>query len=160
MIRGIHHVAISTPDLAGLVAFYKEAFGFETVIDGGWEQGVEWIDSVVGLKDSSATQAIMKAGNTYIEIFEYHTPTPEPLPEGNPVNNHGYTHFCVDVVDIDAEYERLTKLGMTFHCPPGPPGEMGGTNIRATYGRDPFGNVIEIQEIMGDTNDMYLDVKG
>ena len=71
MIRGIHHVAISTPDLAGSVAFYKEAFGFETVIDSGWEAGSEWIDTIVGLKDSSATQAIMKAGNTYIEIFEY-----------------------------------------------------------------------------------------
>ena len=158
MIRGIHHVALSTPDLAGSVAFYKEAFGFEVVIESGWDRGSEWVDTIVGLKDSSSTQAIMKAGNTYIEIFEYHTPTPEPLPEGNPVNNHGYTHFCVDVVDIDFEYERLTKLGMKFHCPPGPAGEMGGGTIRATYGRDPFNNVVEIQEVFDAHNDMYLAI--
>jgi catechol 2,3-dioxygenase-like lactoylglutathione lyase family enzyme len=159
MIRGIHHVAISTPDIEGSVAFYKEAFGFETVINGGWEAGNDWIDTIVGLKGSSATQAIMKAGNTYIEIFQYHSPEPEGLPEGNPVNNHGYTHFCVDVTDIEAEYERLTKLGMVFHCPPGPAGEMGGGLIRATYGRDPFGNVVEIQEVFDTSNDMYLNIE-
>jgi glyoxylase I family protein len=143
MIRGIHHVALSTPDLAGSIAFYKEAFGFEVVINSGWERGSEWVDTIVGLKDSSCTQAIIKAGNTYLELFEYHTPVPEPVTAENPVNNHGYTHFCVDVVDIDAEYERLTKLGMTFNCPPGPAGEMGGGNIRATYGRDPFNSLVK-----------------
>ena len=29
----------------------------------------------------------------------------------------GYTHFCVDVTDIDREYERLKTLGMTFGAP-------------------------------------------
>ena len=49
----------------------------------------------------------------------------------------------VAVIDIDAVYERLTAAGMSFHCPPQPVG--GGT--RATYGRDPDGNVVEIQEL-------------
>jgi len=31
---------------------------------------------------------------------------------------------------------------MTFHCPPQ---DLGG--VRTTYGRDPDGNVIELQEV-------------
>jgi len=157
MIRGIHHIAISTPDIEASLAFYQEAFGFKAVVNGGWETGNKRVDMVVGLKDSSATQAMMKAGNTYIELFQYHSPKPDKPPEGNPVNNHGYTHICVDVTDIEAEYERLSKLGMVFHCPPGPPIEMGGGLLRSTYGRDPFGNVVEIQEILDASNEIFLD---
>jgi hypothetical protein len=32
---------------------------------------------------------------------------------------------------------------MTFHCPP----QDLGDGIRTTYGRDPDGNVIELQEV-------------
>lgn len=159
MIRGIHHVAMSTPDIAATVKFYEEAFGFEKIIDGGWPEGVDVIDTIVGLKGSSCTQAIMKAGNTYIEIFEYHTPEPKTQDDPRQANDHGYTHFCVDVSDIEFEYERLTKLGMTFNCPPGPPAEFGGGLIRATYGRDPFGNIIEIQEIISEDHKMFLKVE-
>ena len=40
-------------------------------------------------------------------------------------------------------YERLKGLGMHFHCPPGE-----GT-LRATYGRDCDGNVVELLQIAG-----------
>lgn len=159
MIRGIHHVAISTPDIEATVKFYEEAFGFEKIIDSGWPKGVDVIDTIVGLKGSSCTQAIIKAGNTYLELFEYHTPEPKTQDGKRPANDHGYTHFCVDVVDIEYEYERLQSLGMTFNCPPGPPGEFGGGFIRATYGRDPFGNIIEIQEIISKDHKMFLKVE-
>jgi extradiol dioxygenase family protein len=56
----------------------------------------------------------------------------------------------LDVLDIDFEYERLKRAGMEFHCPPQFEGE-----VRTTYGRDPDGNVIEIQEVK-DTAPHYL----
>jgi hypothetical protein len=34
------------------------------------------------------------------------------------VCDHGFTHACVDAIDIDAEYERLKAAGMTFRCSP------------------------------------------
>ena len=37
MIRGIHHVAISTPDLDRLIAFYRDVIGMELVKVSGWE---------------------------------------------------------------------------------------------------------------------------
>ena len=55
--------------------------------------------------------------------------------------DRGYTHICLDVVDIVAEHKRLTEGGMTFNRTPG-----GLGDIKAVYGRDPDGNIVEIQE--------------
>ncbi|MDX1581133.1 MAG: VOC family protein [Alphaproteobacteria bacterium] len=156
-IRGVHHVALTTKNIDRLVNFYKDALGFEVVFEGGWDKGSDLIDEIVGLKGSSAKQAMLKAGNAYIEVFEYVTPEGEAMDPKRPVNNQGYTHFCLDVVDIDKEYERLLAAGMTFHRPPPTKDDFGGGPIRATYGRDPDGNVIEIQEISDRDHAFYLD---
>lgn len=146
MIRGVHHVSITTPDIDRLVAFYVEAFGFEELSRGGWEAGNTINDSIVGLRDSAASTAFLKAGNVLIEMFEYHAPQGTPNDPMRPPCNAGYTHFCLDVVDIDAEVERLTALGMTFHAPVPSVDQMGG-RMRAMYGRDPDGNIIELLEL-------------
>ena len=106
------------------------------------------------LEKSAARQVMLKSGNAYLEIFEFRSPPPHPADPERPVNDHGYTHFCVDVTDIDAEYERLSAAGMQFHCPPP---RLGGGSIRATYGRDPDGNVVELQEIVDTTIDFALE---
>ena len=154
MIRGIHHVAISTPNLERIVDFYRDVIGAEVVYEGGWEAGSEVIDSIVGLKNSHAKQAMLRLGNAYLEFFEYVTPAGETKDPAYGVNNHGYSHFCLDVKNIDAEYERLKEHGVAFNCPP--PDFPGGA-IRATYGRDPDGNVIELQQINDSTHDFALD---
>ena len=146
MIRGVHHVAISTGDLDRLVAFYTDHFGFEPVMTSSWSDRPE-IDAIVGLERSAARQAMLRAGNAYLEIFEYSQPEGRPGDPDRPASDHGYTHFCVDVTDIDAEYERLSAAGMRFHAPPPRADQVSG-RVRATYGRDPDGNIIELQEIL------------
>ena len=154
MIRGIHHVAVSTPDLARIVAFYRDAFGAEVVYEGGWPAGSDVIDEIVGLRGSHAKQAMLRLGNAYVEFFEYVSPPGAAKDPRHGVNDHGYTHFCLDVQDIDAEYERLRAAGMTFNCPPP---HFEGSPIRATYGRDPDGNVIEIQQIADPEHDFAIE---
>lgn len=146
MINGIHHVALSVANLDRMVAFYRDVLGFEVVSRTSWPQGSRIIDDIVGLKDSAARQVFIRAGNLMVELFEYSAPKPRPQDPNRPASDHGYTHFCLDVTDIDTEYERLRKAGMVFHCPPPPLFE--GIGVRATYGRDPEGNIIEIQEII------------
>ena len=153
MIRGIHHVAVSTPNLERIVAFYRDVIGAEVVYEGGWEAGSDLIDGIVGLKNSHAKQAMLKLGNAYLEFFEYVNPPGAAKDPTYGVNDHGYTHFCLDVKDIDTEYERLSANGMTFNCAPP---ELGGP-IRATYGRDPDGNVVELQQISDVQHDFALE---
>jgi len=147
MINGIHHVAVSTPDLDTTVKFFREALGAELVMESAWEQGSDLIDEIVGLKDSAAKQAMLRLGNAHIEVFEYSSPTPRPVDPNRPACDHGYTHFALDVTDIEAEMERLKQHGMTFFKDPAPPADgLGG--MRAVYGRGPDGNIIELQELL------------
>jgi catechol 2,3-dioxygenase-like lactoylglutathione lyase family enzyme len=150
MIRGIHHVAVSTNDLDRLVAFYTELFGFERVMKTEWRDR-PIIDRMIGLRGSAARQVMLKAGNAYLELFEYETPGGPPVDPDHLVSDRGYTHFCIDVTDIDAEYERLSAAGMRFHSSPPTTDELGGSRLRAIYGRDPDGNVVELQEILDPT---------
>lgn len=147
MIRGIHHVAICTPDLDRLAAFYTDVMGFEQVMTGSWRDR-PLIDRIIDLPNSAARQVMLRAGNAHLELFEYESPVGSPAdPDRNPASQ-GYTHFCIDVVDIDAEYARLSSSGMTFHSPPPTRDEMSGGPIRAIYARDPDGNIVELQEIL------------
>ena len=48
MIRGIHHMAISTPDIERAKTFYCDLLGFELVVDAGWPKGVQILDDLIG----------------------------------------------------------------------------------------------------------------
>jgi catechol 2,3-dioxygenase-like lactoylglutathione lyase family enzyme len=98
---------------------------------------------------------MLRAGNAMIELFQYETPPPKQGDPNRPVCDHGITHLCLDVTDLDAEYARLKAAGMTFHCPP----QNLGPAVRTTYGRDPDGNVIELQEIGVPDSPLALDIK-
>ncbi len=149
MIRGIHHVAICTPDIDRLARFYIDVMGFEQVMSSSWRNR-PIIDRMIGLTDSAARQVMLRAGNAYLELFQYESPVGTPAdPDRNPAS-HGYTHFCVDVVDIDAEHERLSANGMSFHSSPPTPEELNGSKLRAIYARDPDGNIVELQEILDE----------
>jgi catechol 2,3-dioxygenase-like lactoylglutathione lyase family enzyme len=143
VIAGIHHVAISTPDADRALGFYRDLLGFEVAFEGGWPQGVEVADRITALEGSSARQIMLRAGNAYIELFQYASPDPSPGDPRRPVCDHGITHLCLDVEDLDAEYERLRSAGVDFHCEP----QDLGAGVRTTYARDPDGNVVELQEL-------------
>jgi catechol 2,3-dioxygenase-like lactoylglutathione lyase family enzyme len=141
MIRGIHHVAVHVHNLDKMMAFYKAAFGFE--VSGevfSWSKD-EFIDRIVDVRGSAARGAMLRAGSCYMELFEYSLPAPTSTRALQPYDK-GYTHFCVDVTDIENEVPRLRELGMTFT----EPGPIDVGHVKSIYGRDPEGNLIEIQQ--------------
>lgn len=141
MIRGIHHVAVHVRDLDRMMQFYKDAFGFELVGEPFSWSDSEFIDRIVDVPKSAARGAMLRAGSCYMELFQYRTPEPILTRPLQPFDK-GYTHFCVDVTDIEEEYERLRTLGMTFNQP----GPIDVGHVKSIYGRDPEGNLIEIQQ--------------
>lgn len=156
MILGVHHIALTTPDIDRLSRFYIEAFGFAEVSRGGWGVGNPWNDSIVGLTDSSARTVFLGAGNVLIEMFQYESPVGRPNRPDRPVNDAGYTHICLSVTDIEDEIHRLEGLGMRFHAPVQP--RQSGRPWQAMYGRDPDGNIVELLEFHDTSVAAYLDV--
>lgn len=141
MIVGLHHLAISTPDLDRFVDHYQRWYGFERVGGGAWEPGNTRVDKMVGLADRAARYAMIRLGGIHIEVFEYSAPVGyEVRPR---MCDHGITHLCLYCDDVFAEYERLSTLGMHFNCPPG-----GSGATRATYGHDCDGNIVELLQIV------------
>jgi catechol 2,3-dioxygenase-like lactoylglutathione lyase family enzyme len=143
MILGIHHSCISTGNLERLRTFYCDLFGMKEVMRFGWQQGNEMCDSIVGLKDSETEFVYLRAGNSLIELFEYTSPEPKPRDPEWRVCDHGITHICFEVVDIQAEFDRLTALGMKFRSPA--PIDADGM-LKVIYGLDPDGNIVELLE--------------
>ena len=70
MIAGLHHVALSTPDLERCLSFYCGTLGGKQVSEVySWNQGNEIADRMTRLKDSAACYAFVKVGNVFLEIF-------------------------------------------------------------------------------------------
>lgn len=140
MQRRFHHAAISTPDLDRAVAFYRDLLGFEPVMDWTWPQGLRVADEVMGLDDSSGKAVMLRLGDVRLEVFQFASPAARPADPARPVCDHGITHICLQVENLEEEYQRLSKAGVTFHCPP----RKVGPGTIATYSRDPDGNVVEL----------------
>lgn len=156
MIRGIHHVGMNCQDMERMKKFYCDAFGFKPVDDGfAWEKGEETMDHIVDVKDSATKGVMLRAGTCYLELFEYSSPPPE-FPDPKRPNDRGYTHFCVDVTDMDADMEHLKKCGMSFTDRD----FVDVGHVKTIYGYDPEGNVIEVQECVPQNGFTLEEIKG
>ena len=156
MLLGVHHVAIATADLDRLRDFYCTHLGMEQVGEAEWEDQPE-MDAIVGLAHSAAKVCLLRAGNFALELFQYAAPKSEGGEQNRPVNLPGITHFAFAVHDLEAEYERLSAVGVRFHGPP-PSRDISPEDmaVRAVYGRDPDGNMFELLELVGETDFDYL----
>src|ERR1700685_1055612 len=100
MIIGIHHVAISTPDLERASHFYRDVLGFEEGLAMSWKVGDSRADEIVGVADSAARGVLFSGNNIYIEIWEYSSPAVAGDDAVRRSCDHGLAHFSLDVVDI------------------------------------------------------------
>jgi len=115
MIRGVHHVAISTPDLDRFVDHYERWFGFERCCEGGWEKVNAHVDRMIGLPGSAARYVMIRLSGFYIEVFEFAAPLAVPVyPRMCDV---GLTHLCLYCEDVFAEHERPARLGHGIQLP-------------------------------------------
>ena len=142
MIRGIHHIGMNCRDIERMKRFYCEAFGFEPVDDEGFSWSEEPVmDKIVDVPHSAAKGCMLRAGQCYLELFEYSAPA-SALDRPLRPFDCGYTHFCIDVTDIRNDIDHLRKCGMTFNDRD----FVDVGHVKTLYGYDPEGNVIEVQQ--------------
>jgi catechol 2,3-dioxygenase-like lactoylglutathione lyase family enzyme len=144
MINGIHHASLATTDLDRMMGFYRDLLGLEEGVGGAFEPGFVELETIVGMKDIAGRATTLKAGNIQIEFFEYHQPVPRPV-ERRPACDAGIRHLAFDVTDIYGEYRRLAAAGVEFLSEPQ---LMDNVSVISVYGRDPDGNIFELQEIL------------
>lgn len=148
MIQGVNHVAISVPDLGKAIQFYCDLLGFRKVEQASWTSTSamsEAAEQLMGIPGTAADAAHLRGSNMLIELFQFRDCNARPQDPDRPVVDHGITHICLAVQDLDREFERLRAAGMRFD---GVPTKVA-PGVRSVYGRDPFGNVIELEEAAG-----------
>lgn len=137
MIKGLHHAAIAVPDLDQALAFYCGLLGFEVGMNVDLPGGL--MEKPFGIDQAACKVRMIHKGGTQIELFEFeHSQSGEAK---RPVNRVGITHIALASDDVPSDYEMLAAAGVVFNTP-----VQGSSPDQWCYGRDPFGNVIELLE--------------
>ena len=139
MIASFHHVAISTPNFDRCINFCCGLLGMELLVDTPFAG--EIYKTIMAVSNAEGRAAMLRLGDFHLEIFEFSKADPSATQFSRPVSKPGFTHICFCVSDIEYEYQRLSDQGISFHCPP-----QNFGAAKATYGRDPDGNIFELNE--------------
>lgn len=148
MILAVNHIALSVPEHERALAFYEGVLGFRKVEQMAWAAVTKMsatAGEIIGVRGTSARAVHLQGPNLLIELFEFSDCKPRAQDPQRPLVDHGITHFCLAVQDLDAEYARLAAAGVRFLSEP----VTIAPGLRTVYGRDPFGNVIEFEEAKG-----------
>jgi glyoxylase I family protein len=137
MILGLDHAALAVPDIQKAIDFYCGVVGFEVIASYDLPAGL--MEEPFGIAKAGCTVRKVELGGTRLEIFQFENT--EPGDEARPVNRLGITHIALRSDDVPADHQKLSTAGVVFNTP-----VQGESPSQWCYGRDPFGNVIELFE--------------
>lgn len=132
-----HHVAVRVPNFEQAVIWYTEKLDFRLVHQ--WAHADQTLAYLAPPTDN----------DFFIEILGGGTPLPTPKSTysdlGDSLRLAGYHHFCFDVADMDATVTELRRRGVSIIAEPF---EVPVIGRRLAFIADPFGNLIELAQIM------------
>ena len=140
----LRHTGIVVRDLDAALRFYIGLLGFTIVSN--MQEGGRHMDALLRLSDAEVlTTKLSAPDGGMIELLKFSSPEWGRLSYGRELCDFGFSHIALTVKDLDAEYHRLTALGVEFLSPPqvGPDGYA-----KVVFCRDPEGNFVElVQEL-------------
>ncbi|MBM6596646.1 VOC family protein [Microvirga pudoricolor] len=135
-MRG-HHVAVRTPSLANAKAFYVNKLDFRVVAE--WTYADEQLAYLAPPNDD----------HFYVEVLGGGEPSPtevRPYTDlGDSLKYAGYHHFCLNVNNVDDTILKLRERGVTIVSEPF---VLEAISRKLAFFHDPFGNLIELAEIL------------
>jgi catechol 2,3-dioxygenase-like lactoylglutathione lyase family enzyme len=133
-----HHVAVRVPDFEVARRWYIEKLDFRVIH--------EWPYADLKL----AYMGPATDDHFYVELLGDGRPGPIPKPVykdlGDSLRLAGYHHFCLQVESVDETVAELRRRGVTIVTEPF---ELPVINRRLAFFADPFGNLIELAEVIG-----------
>jgi lactoylglutathione lyase/glyoxylase I family protein len=135
-MRG-HHVALRVPDFARARDWYVEKLDFRVIHE--WPYADEQLAYLAPANDDHFMIEILGGG--------------DPLPIDRPaykdladsLRHSGLHHFCINVVNIEEAVTELRRRGVTIVTAPF---KLDAISRKLTFFADPFGNLIELAEIV------------
>ena len=133
MVERLGHIAFYVSDIEASVAFYERVFGFteafRMVRDDGSLGGVY----------------LYISGGQFIELFQAQSPAADGTAGtlGATGNAACYAHYCVQVADADAAFEKVSAAGAPIDVGI----RTGMSKCRMFWTHDPDGNKIEVMEL-------------
>ena len=137
----LHHIGLSCTDPIALERWSAKHFGFRRarVYPGPPEQVV------------SQQVVMLKAGDTYLELFPSTEPLPGPKVGGAGQDYSGFRHLAFRVDDLDA---KLAEMGEEAPLTLGPV-DMSQfiEGMQVAWVSDPEGNIVELNQGYVDEQD-------
>ncbi len=118
--QGVHHIALTTPDMEKSVRFYCDLLGFETV--------ERFYD-----ENEESEIVFLSLGNVLLELL-----APSTLKEFGCSSSF---HIAFAVSDVRLIYETLKAQGVHFSLPP-----TDSHGFRYAYFSGPMGEILEIMQ--------------
>ena len=136
-MRG-HHVAVRVPDFEAAKRWYVEKLDFRVIHE--WPYADQRLAYVAPPTDDSF----------FIELLGDGNPKPVPKPVysdlGDSLRLAGYHHYCLNVASVDATLAEARRRGVTVVTEPF---ELPAINRRLAFLADPWGNLIELAQVLG-----------
>ena len=135
-IKGIHHIGISVADVAASAEFLEDAANLIRVGEGSF--------SGTGIASSApSASTIMKGPNAYLELMQFDSQTPEPVPVEGP----GFTHLCFQSPSERLMYNGFKDAGATAVSWGEGPVDLGGYGVHYAYLRDADKTMYEVEQV-------------
>jgi glyoxylase I family protein len=132
-----HHVGVRVPDFETAKRWYVDTLGFRVVAE--WDYADQKLGFLAPPTDD----------HFYIEILGGGEPVPKDVRPytdlGSSLAYAGYHHFCLEVDSVDGTVQKLRDRGVTIV---GEPFVVEAISRRLAFFADPFGNLIELAEVL------------
>lgn len=134
------HVAIVTPDLDRMIAFYSN------ILDSGLQSRAmvgpgPQSDKMGGLQNAQLEGAWLPTTNMLLEFWQFHAPEFPPTEAQTTMLDLGFTHICLETDDLEHDIARMINAGAAIISDP-----VETYNVRIQFARDPDGNIVELLE--------------